>query len=118
MNAGQPHHPPTEALDGREALEETRRQLALLHRRIEIEEALDRIRDRAMAMHRSDELAEVIAVVYEQFQGLGFDAWGCALITRDDAGDGWNMWLSVTEQTVDIVTQGHGTIFTIALPES
>ncbi len=66
----------------------------------EIQLCLERVRAHTMAMQKSDELKEVIATMYEQFQVLGFDGWGCALVTRKEVGTGWNMWLSVSDQEV------------------
>jgi signal transduction histidine kinase len=41
-------------------------------REAQIEAALERVRSRSMAMHRSDELLQVITIVSEQLQHLGF----------------------------------------------
>ena len=70
VDAGEPHHPPTDAVGEDELLEEARWQLTLLQRRIQVEEALERVRARAMAMRTSDELTRVAEVCFAQFIGL------------------------------------------------
>ncbi len=74
IDAGEPHHPPTHVVGEDETLEQARRQLTLLQRRIQVEEALERVRARAMAMHTSDELTRVAEVCFEQLGGLEIPA--------------------------------------------
>ncbi|TRO64164.1 ATP-binding protein [Christiangramia sabulilitoris] len=42
-------------------------------REAQIEAALERVRSRSLAMHQSNELLEVVSVLFEQFQNLGFN---------------------------------------------
>ena len=59
----------------------------------EIQLALERVRARTMAMHKSDELKEVILVLFQQLQVLGFDVMGCTLVLRDEQGTA-EFWFS------------------------
>ena len=70
MEAAQPHHPPTHLAGEGEALVEARRQLALLQRRIEVEEALECVRAKAMAMHSSEDLASTVSAVFQELRTL------------------------------------------------
>ena len=46
-----------------------------------IEAALERVRSRSLAMHSSDELKEVVSVVFDRLEDLGFDLYkGAAII--------------------------------------
>ena len=76
MEANKPHHTLL--------LEETLEELAILRRRIEVEEALERVRGRAMAMHHSDQLREVVALSYEQLKPFGVATWGCEIDICDE----------------------------------
>ena len=59
-----------------------------------IEAALERVRSRSMAMYQSDELREVVAVLLEQIQPLGFESFGCTIIICDEATGGMDNWYS------------------------
>lgn len=61
-------------------------------RETEIQLALERVRARTMAMHKSDELAEVVAILYEQIQNLGFTDWGCSIIICDQEAQVMRYW--------------------------
>ncbi len=93
MEAAQPHHLPTHLAEG-EALEE----LALLQRRIQVEEALERVRARAMAMHKSEELHEVIMVVFEQLQALNLDVEAGLINLHLKESRDHHLWVAATGQ--------------------
>ncbi|MDZ7604301.1 MAG: hypothetical protein U5K79_01660 [Cyclobacteriaceae bacterium] len=63
------------------------------HKRSEaqIEAALERVRASMMAMHKSEELREVIASVFEQLKGLGFDpsASSIGIYNEDLSSEHW-----------------------------
>jgi signal transduction histidine kinase/ketosteroid isomerase-like protein len=59
----------------------------------QIELALERVRSRTMAMHKSDELKEIIMVVSEQLQKLGYKFSNVSFITHNKNYD-LNFWLS------------------------
>ncbi|WP_445384393.1 ATP-binding protein [Robiginitalea sp. IMCC44478] len=61
-------------------------------REAKIETALERVRARTMAMHRSDELSEVVALLYEQIQILGFNDWGCSIIICNEEARVMRYW--------------------------
>jgi len=61
-------------------------------REAQIQLALERVRARTMAMHKSDELREVVAVIYEQLQQLGFVQEGSCNINIMDASTGNVDW--------------------------
>ncbi|MDI1322872.1 MAG: nuclear transport factor 2 family protein, partial [Algoriphagus sp.] len=60
-------------------------------REAQIEVALEKVRSRSMAMHTSDELLEVIKVVSEQFQHLGFKFNNVSFAINNDAHD-YSFW--------------------------
>jgi hypothetical protein len=62
------------------------------NRELEIETALERVRSRTMAMHKSDELQEVVAVMYQQMEPLGFASGGCELILCNEQTDQMEYW--------------------------
>ena len=53
-------------------LEEKRKSVEAQNRELEIEASLERVRARSIAMHRSEELLQVITIVSEQLEHLGF----------------------------------------------
>ncbi|MES2371179.1 MAG: ATP-binding protein [Bacteroidota bacterium] len=61
-------------------------------RESQIEVALERVRARTMAMHRSDDLLNVISVLSEQFQLLGFKL-DSANFNTSYREKNWNLWL-------------------------
>ncbi|HEY1870165.1 MAG TPA: hypothetical protein VGG71_03860, partial [Chitinophagaceae bacterium] len=61
-------------------------------REAQIEAALERVRARTMAMHKSDDLLEVITILSEQFQHLGFDV-DIANFNTSYRDKDWNLWL-------------------------
>ena len=69
-------------------------------REAQIEAALERVRARSMAMHHSDELREVVAVLFEQIQPLGFESWGCTIMICDEAARGMECWYSGDAQAI------------------
>src|SRR6188768_1197844 len=68
---------------------ELEKELALKNRELEIEAALEKVRSRSLAMHHSTELGEVINVVFEKLQALGFVSVATASITlsKEDSRD-------------------------------
>ena len=103
MEAAQPHHPPTHLAGEGEALEEARRQLALLQRRIEVEEALERVRARAMAMHSSDDIASATAVVFRELDKLGIVTIRCGIAIIDGANKMIEAWVATTTTEGEVV---------------
>jgi signal transduction histidine kinase len=61
-------------------------------RESQIQLALERVRARTMAMQKSEELREVVAVIYEQLQQLGFVQEGSCNINIMDASTGNVDW--------------------------
>jgi signal transduction histidine kinase len=61
-------------------------------RESQIEAALERVRARTMAMHQSNDLLNVISVLSEQFQFLGFKVDSANFNTSYREKD-WNLWL-------------------------
>jgi len=61
-------------------------------REAQIEAALERVRAKTMAMHKSQDLLEVITVLSEQFQVLGFKIHSANFNTRYRERD-WELWL-------------------------
>jgi signal transduction histidine kinase len=61
-------------------------------REAQIEAALERVRSRTMAMHKSNDLLNVISVLSEQFQLLGFKVDSANFNTSYREKD-WNLWL-------------------------
>jgi len=49
----------------------------------QIEASLERVRSRAMAIRKSDELVEVIQVIFQELNRLGFDLIECSIATYD-----------------------------------
>jgi len=92
MDPDKPRHPSSAPSVGEKALEEARRQLALLRRRLEVEEALERVRARAMAMRSSGELAEAATVMFREFRAL----------TNIDTGTGSGCWISVIDEENEV----------------
>jgi signal transduction histidine kinase/ketosteroid isomerase-like protein len=88
----------------REAVKRRTVELEHKSRELEIEAALERVRSRSMAMHSSRELKEVITVVMEQFNYLGFniDLANFNLLTTSKD---WTMWLATPEKTYPQVIQ-------------
>lgn len=74
------------------SLAETRARLAKAEQLLQIEESLDRIRARTMAMRSSEEMAELIALVFEELQRLGFDNQTCALAIIDPETHDSEVW--------------------------
>ncbi|MCZ2460991.1 MAG: hypothetical protein LC128_15330 [Chitinophagales bacterium] len=62
-------------------------------REAQIEAALERVRSRSLAMHHSDELQEVIMVVSDQLQHLGFRFHNASFV-RYNEKNGLNFWLA------------------------
>ncbi|MBS1919110.1 MAG: nuclear transport factor 2 family protein [Bacteroidetes bacterium] len=62
-------------------------------REAQVEAALERVRSRSLAMHKSDELAEVILVVSDQLQQLGFRFHNASFV-RYNEKNGLNFWLA------------------------
>ncbi|MGH2552393.1 MAG: sensor histidine kinase [Chitinophagaceae bacterium] len=50
-------------------------------REAQIEASLERVRSRAMAIRKSDELAEVIRIIFQELNKLGFDLIECSIAT-------------------------------------
>ncbi|MGK2864697.1 MAG: nuclear transport factor 2 family protein [Chitinophagaceae bacterium] len=69
-------------------------------REAQIEIALERVRSRTMAMHKSDELREVVAVVFDQMQKLGFNLNLCNIILFDKNTLEADYWVSFNEQAI------------------
>lgn len=61
-------------------------------REAQIETALERVRSRTMGMHKSSDLLDVISVLSEQFQQLGFTIDSANFNTSYREKD-WNLWL-------------------------
>ena len=61
-------------------------------REAQIEAALERVRSRSMAMHRSDELSDVVLVLYQQMETLGFAKGGCELILCNEKSGLLEYW--------------------------
>jgi serine phosphatase RsbU (regulator of sigma subunit) len=66
-------------------------------REAQIEAALERVRAQSMAMHKSDELFNVIRIVSEQLQQLGFHFDNVSFAEANQAHD-YKFWLSVANQ--------------------
>ncbi len=60
----------------------------------QIETALERVRAQTMAMHKSEELRFVISMVFEQLNGLGFDAYACGLVLYDKEDKSYTLWIA------------------------
>ena len=69
-------------------------------REAQIEAALERVRARAMAMQQSKELSEVVAVLYEQMDPLGFATSGCEIIFCNETSNEMEYWFSDPKQAV------------------
>jgi signal transduction histidine kinase len=69
-------------------------------RESQIQLALERVRARTMAMHKSHELREVVAVVFQQMQQLGFQLNLCNIILFDKTSLEADYWVSFNEQAV------------------
>ncbi|MCU0381819.1 MAG: ATP-binding protein [Chitinophagaceae bacterium] len=68
-------------------------ELASKNRELEIEAALERVRSAAMAMQRSDQLENVVGLMYEQFEELGFGLYQ-VLVSIFDFKNGIIEWWS------------------------
>ena len=66
-------------------------------REAQIEAALERIRSRSLAMHKSEELSDVIKVVSEQLQHLGFKFDNASFVLSSAAED-YDFWFSIPGQ--------------------
>jgi signal transduction histidine kinase len=69
-------------------------------RESQIQLALERVRARTMAMYQSDELREVVALLFNQIKGLGFDAFMCSISLQDKATGGYREIVSSHTQAV------------------
>ncbi len=67
-------------------------------REAQIELALERVRARSMAMHKSGELLDVIAVVSEQLENLGFKFDIVSFAANNQEYD-YNFWMTVKGQS-------------------
>ena len=74
------------------ALADTRERLAKAEHLLLLEESLGRIRARTMTMHSSEEMAEVIALVFQELRGLGFENQTCALAIIDAETHDSEVW--------------------------
>jgi signal transduction histidine kinase/ketosteroid isomerase-like protein len=63
-------------------------------RESEIELALERVRARTMAMQKSTELREIVAIIYEQLQNLGFTYGACGIVIMDEVSGNMNWWMA------------------------
>lgn len=70
----------------------TRERLAHAEHMLQVEESLDRLRLRTMRMRSSEEMAELIALVFEELQSLGFDNQTCALAIIDPETEDSEVW--------------------------
>ncbi len=70
----------------------TKERLAQAEHMLQVEESLDRIRLRTMQMRSSEEMAELIALVFEELLGLGFDNQTCALAIIDPETEDSEVW--------------------------
>ncbi len=61
-------------------------------REAQIEAALERVRARAMAMHNSEELPEVLAVIFQQMQTLGFDNFNAFVLIFNLEDKNYKQW--------------------------
>ena len=66
-------------------------------REAQIEAALEKVRSRSLAMHKSEELSDVIKVVSEQLQYLGFKFDNASFVLSSDAED-YDFWFSIPGQ--------------------
>jgi signal transduction histidine kinase len=67
-------------------------------REAQIELALERVRARTMAMQKSIELREIVAIIYEQLQNLGFTYGACGIVIMDEASGDMNWWMAGFEK--------------------
>ncbi|MBN3520994.1 hypothetical protein JYB62_13375 [Algoriphagus lutimaris] len=65
-------------------------------REAQIEAGLERVRAASMAMHKSEELSQVVAVIYEEINRLGFTDWGCSIIICDIQASVMRYWYAET----------------------
>ena len=65
-----------------------------------VEAALERVRARTMRMRQSSELRELVALVYEQLNSLGFNSWAHLIRTRAENKKGFYTWLSTKKKSV------------------
>lgn len=90
MNTNSPRKSQQEDLIS--SLADARERLARAEHQLQVEEALDRIRARTMKMRGSEEMAELIALVFKELQGLGFDNQTCALAIIDEETHDSEVW--------------------------
>jgi signal transduction histidine kinase len=67
-------------------------------REAQIELALERVRARTMAMQNSIELREIVAIIYEQLQNLGFTYGACGIVIMDEVSGDMNWWMAGFEK--------------------
>jgi signal transduction histidine kinase len=63
-------------------------------REAKIEAALERVRAKTMAMQKSEELREVVAIIYQQLQQLGFTYGACSIVIMDELSGDMIWWIS------------------------
>jgi signal transduction histidine kinase len=68
-------------------------------REAQIEVALERVRARSMGMHKSEELQEVIRLVFNQLQILGFDISSSMILKIDQNSNDANLWIATEEKS-------------------
>jgi signal transduction histidine kinase len=83
-----------------EELKVAKGQLENTNRDLEIEAALERVRSRSMGMQKSVELREVVAVVFQQMQKLGFNLNLCNILLINETTLDIDYWLSFHDQEV------------------
>lgn len=67
-------------------------------REAQIETALERVRSRTMAMNKSEELQEVINVVFEQLNNLGFSMDSLMIIPINEKDKGIDLWIATGDR--------------------
>jgi hypothetical protein len=83
-----------EVAERTEQLARQKTELERAYREAQIEAALERVRARSMVMHQSNELSEVIAVVFNEMEGLGFAPSVCSIGIFDAATRASVWWMS------------------------
>ena len=63
-------------------------------REAQIEAALERVRSQAMAIRKSDELIEVIQIIFQEMEKLGFDIMECSIVIYDINPKDFIYWTS------------------------
>ena len=74
------------------SLAEVRERLQVAEHHLKVEESLAKIRARTMTMRTSEDMAEVIALVFQELQSLGFDNQTCALAIIDEDTHDSRVW--------------------------